>query len=220
MSRTNALTLCCRIMLTALCVTCSFPPAWAATDVAAKTARVPHGPETICIHGGIAGAFLPRPPEDARAALPTLAPACVLRGKRRSRTPCPPPCRMTMRRGALHGSLRSRLRRTGAVSLPRCGGAGKFKRAFFLLWRICAIFFQRHVKNNIIARTDGKAFPMLPTTAFPVPVGHFATGRPTASLLRGREIARPFARPALSARCFMAKPRRTGNPTLRLEEPP
>ena len=59
--------------------------------------------------------------EDARAALPTLAPACVLRGKRRSRTPCPPPCRMTMRRGALHGSLRSRLRRAARPLSAGCG---------------------------------------------------------------------------------------------------
>ncbi len=31
--------------------------------------------------------FLPRPPDDARSALPILALACVLRGKRRARTP-------------------------------------------------------------------------------------------------------------------------------------
>ena len=47
-------TFCCRIMLTALCVTCSFPPAWAATFVAARTARVPHGPKAACIHGRLA----------------------------------------------------------------------------------------------------------------------------------------------------------------------
>ena len=34
--------------------------------------------------------FLPRPPDDARSALPILALACVLRGKRRARTPCLP----------------------------------------------------------------------------------------------------------------------------------
>ena len=33
--------------------------------------------------------FLPRPPHDARSALPVLALACVLRGKRCPRTPCP-----------------------------------------------------------------------------------------------------------------------------------
>ena len=33
--------------------------------------------------------FLPRLPGDARWALPILALACVLRGKRRARTPCP-----------------------------------------------------------------------------------------------------------------------------------
>ena len=102
----------------ALCVTCSFPPAWAATFVAARTARVPHGPKAACIHGRLACAsgrlcrmkaplrepFLPRPPEDARAALPTLAPACVLRGKRRARTPC----RMTMRRRVVISALDAR----------------------------------------------------------------------------------------------------------------
>ena len=45
--------------------------------------------------------FLPRPPDDARSALPILALAYVLRGKRCARTPCPPPCRITMRRGVV-----------------------------------------------------------------------------------------------------------------------
>ena len=45
--------------------------------------------------------FLPRLPGDARWALPILALACVLRGKRRARTPCLPPCRITMRRGVV-----------------------------------------------------------------------------------------------------------------------
>ena len=48
--------------------------------------------------------FLPRPPDDARSALPILALACVLRGKRCARTPCPPLGRMTMRpRGGILG---------------------------------------------------------------------------------------------------------------------
>ena len=34
--------------------------------------------------------LLPRPPDDARSALPILALACVLHGKRRARTPYPP----------------------------------------------------------------------------------------------------------------------------------
>ena len=51
------ITFCCRIMLMALCVTCSFTPARATTFVAARTARVPHGPKAACIHGRIACAF-------------------------------------------------------------------------------------------------------------------------------------------------------------------
>ena len=62
--------------------------------------------------------LLPRPPDDARSALPILAPACVLRGKRRSRTPCPPPCRITMRHGGVASSLRSRLWRSRLLSTP------------------------------------------------------------------------------------------------------
>ena len=61
----------------ALCVTCSFPPAWAATDVAAKTARVPHGRKAACIHGRLACAFvrLRRPKAPLREPfLPLLAP--------------------------------------------------------------------------------------------------------------------------------------------------
>ena len=56
-----------------------------------------------CVRGRLACAFvrlrrpkaplcetlLPRPPDDARSALPILAPACVSRGKRRARTACP-----------------------------------------------------------------------------------------------------------------------------------
>ena len=78
--------------------------------------------------------------EDARAALPTLAPACVLRGKRRSRTPCPPPCRMTMRRGALHGSLRSRLRRAARPLSAGCGVSRRMGRVWIETWNgiICA----------------------------------------------------------------------------------
>ena len=77
MSRTNALTLCCRIMLMALCVTCSFAPAWAATFVAAKAARVPHGRKAACIHGRPACAFVrqSRPKAPLREPfLPLLAP--------------------------------------------------------------------------------------------------------------------------------------------------
>ena len=40
-----------RTMLITLCVPCCFTPAWAATCVAAKTARVPHGRKAACIHG-------------------------------------------------------------------------------------------------------------------------------------------------------------------------
>ena len=41
-----------------LCGTCAFAPARAATCVAAKTARVPHGPKATCIHGWLACAFV------------------------------------------------------------------------------------------------------------------------------------------------------------------
>ena len=61
-------TLCCRIVLMALCVTCSFAPAWAATFVAAKAA---------CIHGRPACAFVrqSRPKAPLREPfLPLLAP--------------------------------------------------------------------------------------------------------------------------------------------------
>ena len=69
--------LCCRIMLMALCVTCSFAPAWAATFVAAKAARVPHGRKAACIHGRPACAFVrqSRPKAPLREPfLPLLAP--------------------------------------------------------------------------------------------------------------------------------------------------
>ena len=116
--------LCCRTVLIALRETCIFTTARAATFVAAKAARVPHGRAAVvrrrrsltngdsrdkatCIHGRLAYAFvrlrrpkaplrelfLPRPPDDVRSALPILALACVLRGKRRARTPCPPSMR-------------------------------------------------------------------------------------------------------------------------------
>ena len=70
-------TLCCRIVLMALCVTCSFAPAWAATFVAAKAARVPHGRKAACIHGRFACAFVrqSRPKAPLRKPfLPLLAP--------------------------------------------------------------------------------------------------------------------------------------------------
>ena len=70
-------TLCCRIVLMALCVTCSFAPAWAATFVAAKAARVPHGRKAACIHGRPACAFVrqSRPKAPLREPfLPLLAP--------------------------------------------------------------------------------------------------------------------------------------------------
>ena len=69
--------LCCRIVLMALCVTCSFAPAWAATFVAAKAARVPHGRKAACIHGRPACAFVrqSRPKAPLREPfLPLLAP--------------------------------------------------------------------------------------------------------------------------------------------------
>ena len=100
----NGRTFCCRTGLMAL--------RKAATCVAARTARAPHGRKAPYIHVRPACAFVrlsrpkaplrdpffPRPPDDARSALPILAPACVLRGKRRARTPCPPGCRIAMRR--------------------------------------------------------------------------------------------------------------------------
>ena len=70
-------TLCCRIVLMALCVTCSFAPAWAATFVAAKAARVPHGRKAACTHGRLACAFVrqSRPKAPLREPfLPLLAP--------------------------------------------------------------------------------------------------------------------------------------------------
>ena len=119
----NGRTFCCRTGLMAL--------RKAATCVAARTARAPHGRKAPYIHVRPACAFvrlrrpkaplrepfLPRPPDDARSALPIIAPACVLRGKRRARTPCPPGCRLPCGGWAsFHGSLRSRLRRPRSCS--------------------------------------------------------------------------------------------------------
>ena len=67
--------------------------------------------------------LLPRPPDDARSALPILAPACVSRGKRRARTACPHHAACPCGGGGapLHGSLRSRLRRSGVFSAQFSG---------------------------------------------------------------------------------------------------
>ena len=68
---------CCGTVLMALCVTCSFTPAWAATNVAAKAARVPHGRKAACIRGRLACAFVrqSRPKAPLREPfLPLLAP--------------------------------------------------------------------------------------------------------------------------------------------------
>ena len=99
LSRTLFPRLCCGAVLMGLREACIFATARAATKVAAKPAHVPYGQGQ---HVSTAGS-LARPLDGARSALPILAPACVLRGKRRARTPCPPPCRMTMRReSSLH----------------------------------------------------------------------------------------------------------------------
>ena len=69
--------LCSGTVLMALCVTCSFTPAWAATNVAAKAARVPHGRKAACIRGRLACAFVrqSRPKAPLREPfLPLLAP--------------------------------------------------------------------------------------------------------------------------------------------------
>ena len=52
---------------------------------------------------------LPRSPDDARSALSIFARG--LRGKRRTRTPCPPTMPVSGQRGALHASRRSRFAR-------------------------------------------------------------------------------------------------------------
>ena len=66
--------------------------------------------------------LLPRPPDDARSALPIPAPACVSRGKRCVRTACPHHAACPCGGGAsLHGSLRSRLRRSGVFSAQFSG---------------------------------------------------------------------------------------------------
>ena len=70
-------TLCCRIVLMALCVTCSFAPAWAATFVAAKA---------TCIHGRPACAFV----RQSRPKAPLREPFLPLLA--------PPPCRIGRRR--------------------------------------------------------------------------------------------------------------------------
>lgn len=64
-------------MLMALRVMCGFAPVWAATNVAAKAARVQHGPKATDIHGQLACAFvrLCRPKAPLRETLlPLLAP--------------------------------------------------------------------------------------------------------------------------------------------------
>ena len=77
---------CCGTVLMALCVTCSFTPAWAATNVAAKAARVPHGRKAACIHGRLACAFV----RQSRPKAPLREPFLPLLA--------PPPCRIGRRR--------------------------------------------------------------------------------------------------------------------------
>ena len=89
-------TLCCRIMLTALCVTCSFAPAWAATFVAAKAA---------CIHGRPACAFV----RQSRPKAPLREPFLPLLAPLHAALPCGG-------WASFHGSLRSRLRRPRSCS--------------------------------------------------------------------------------------------------------
>ena len=97
--------LCCRTVLMALRVMCAFATAWAATFVAAKAARVPHGRKATCIHGWLACAFvrLRRPKAPLRETwLPLLAPL-------HAALPCGGG-------SSLHSSLRSRLRRSRLCS--------------------------------------------------------------------------------------------------------
>ena len=116
------LSLCCRTVLIALRETCIFTTARAATFVAAKAARVPHGRAAVvrrrrsltngdsrdkaaCIHGWLAYAFvrLRRPKAPLREPfLPLLAPL-------HAALPCGGG-------SSLHSSLRSRLRRSRLCS--------------------------------------------------------------------------------------------------------
>ena len=90
LSKNKCCSLCCRRVLIALRETCIFTKARAATSVAAKSARVPHGPAAVvrrrrslatadsrdksaCIHGWFACAFV----RLRRSKLATLAPPAV-----------------------------------------------------------------------------------------------------------------------------------------------
>ena len=54
-----------------------------------QVAALPRRKRLIFVPFRQAASALPRLPDDARSALPILALACALRGKRRARTPCP-----------------------------------------------------------------------------------------------------------------------------------
>ena len=122
-------TLCCRIVLMALCVTCSFAPAWAATFVAAKAARVPHGRKAACIHGRPACAFVrqSRPKAPLREPfLPLLAPlhaALAAGGASVASYGATTPRRMVMRHGGGRGAVKCHAERSLWAAEPHEGAS-------------------------------------------------------------------------------------------------
>ena len=121
--------------------------------------------------------FLPRPPDDSRSALPILALACVLRGKRRARTPCPPPCRITMRHGGVASSLRSRLWRSRFLSTPcyeraisACMKKGMrpagpcgcgFMPILSLPFRVSGLLLERKRSKQLLSARSGCGIPLI-----------------------------------------------------------
>ena len=145
-------------MFITLCGTCIFTAVRAATCVAVKAARVPHGRAAVvrrrgsltngdsrdkaaCAHGWLACAFvrLCRPKAPLRDLLMTLDRRADTRARLRFARKAlrshsvPPPCRSTMRRGGvalLSIPVSPKTRLTGTLRGLRLGLQARYARAF------------------------------------------------------------------------------------------
>ena len=133
--------LCHGTVLTALRGAYRFTPAQAAIFIAAKTARVPHGPKATCVHGRLAKAPL------RETLLPLLAPSMPHDHAARVVAP---------------GSLRSRFRRSTLFSTRFCDRAFQISLSLRRLSVFSAeIPRQPGKRPDIFSRRCSGSFPVL-----------------------------------------------------------